>query len=396
MRNITKFLILNAMLAFTLASCQDKEKELQDLRVMQHSNIEGSPELVKGRLKFATLDDFQAFTKAHQDMTPEQLMQMDKDLSFVSHLRLNEEIGLEPPRPVSPSALHCLSFNAQEPKPADPIASDTALISNATKFEIADPLLASALDEDREVQIGSLIFRAGNDYTFFYPVGQPELVTKFYEQLDAGQVKLDDAEMRAIGEMVVVNTKLVTNPTSDTKQNRLGNRSVENALYFDGSHRIENQIWEGNWIIYASSGIKTHATQYARKYIFFNGWVDLTCQNVGATATVTYQQLVSIPGTYPPQYAPVTQTAQILYTSENNAAVAVKRFDWAIAQIGYTNSPGGVQTQVQAILSQMVVKVPDPRVTVGGATQTVRIDRLTSNHTGRWNNRSIGPQQLVW
>lgn len=386
-----RLLVLIASLALGLASCQDKEKEMQDLRVTQRSNVEGGPELVEGRLRFASLENFQAFLKANQDMTTDQLMQLDKEMGFVSHLRLGNEPGLEPPRPVAPSALHCLGPNAAE-QPAD-----APELRDVTEFDIADPLLAAALNEDREVQIGNLIYRPGNDYTFFYPVGQANLVDDFYKKLDQGEVRLEDSEIRAIGELAVANTQLVTNPTPGSPQNSaLANRSVDQNSNWDGDHRIECQIWQGNWIVYASSGIKTHATQYARKYLFFHGWVDLVAQTVSATAQVTFQQVGGMGG-YPPYYfPPTTQTAQVLSISENNAAVAVKRFDWAVAQIGYTNAPGGINTQVQAILSQMVVVVTNPRPTIGGATQSIHIDRLTSTYNGRWNNRNVPTLTLTW
>lgn len=170
-----------------------------------------------------------------------------------------------------------------------------------------------------------------------------------------------------------------------------GNRSVEDTKKWDGdnNHRIENQIWQGNWFLYASSGIKTHATQYARKWVFFYGWVDFKTDRVSANANVTYTIPVSAGGNG------TQSSATALDVAETNAAVAVKRFDYRTAIIGYTNQGSGVIKTLAALLSDMTVTVDDPRATVKGATLTLSIDELTSVHRGLWGTRTV-TQTLTW
>ena len=385
---------------------------MQDLTVAQPGNMAGGPELVNGHLKFASLMGFQAFIKANQNKTPEQLMQLNRELNFASHLRLCNEPGLEAPRSVSASAMHgtplALALNKQSgarpsgsalpvstagagaPGMDEPVTTNPI---NVIDFEIVDPLLASALDLNREVEIGELTYRAGNDYCFYYPVGRPELIDDFYQKVDSGEINIQDADFHLYGDLVVQKINLITNPTGGVTTNGIpfiNNRSVEGNEIWDGSHRIECQIWQSDWGLYASSGVKTHATQYAKKWIFWHGWVDFKPEQVTVRADVTF----TVPAVGP-WGVPTVQTAPALQASETNAAVVVTRFDWGTAIIGYTNAPGGISQQVQATLSKMVVKVPDPRATVKGATLSLNIDKLVSVHTGRWNNRTIS-KTLTW
>lgn len=173
---------------------------------------------------------------------------------------------------------------------------------------------------------------------------------------------------------------------------------MEEPELLDATHRIECQIWQGNWGIYASSGVKTHATQYARKWGFFHGWVDLKVSTVTALANVTYDVPNASGGT-------TQTTAQALAVSATNAAVAVQRFDWQTAQIGYTNAPGGAAQQIQSILlSNMTVTIDNPayvppgtnpRPTFNPSSLTLKINTLTSTHTGVYNGNLVS-RTLIW
>ncbi len=260
--------------------------------------------------------------------------------------------------------------------------------------------------------------RVGNDYTFYYPAGQSALVDDFYQKVDAGEIKLTDADMHNFGDLVVQRNSMITNPINGGTTSPvgggttspdggaitsvtipfLGNQSREGTINFDRTHRIECQIWQGNWGIYASSGIKTHATQYARKWGFFHGWVDFGPDEVTAAANVTFNLPNASGGTTP-------TTSQAYFISETNTAVAVKRFDFRTAIIGYTNAPGGVAQQIQSILlSNMTVTVTNPayvppstnpRPTFNPSTLTLQINKLTSIHTGRGGSNTIS-LPLTW
>lgn len=420
LRRFIPSLALSIVLASSLVSCKDNT--VQELTV----SPEG-PALIDGRLNFSSLTSFQAYMKANQNKTVEQLIEGNKAIGFVSHLRLDSEPGLEAPKPIYPSTLHCLldgkrstfssgaknslssanniASGASTPSTADAVSyADEPMTDIGTNFvstSIADPLFDSVLDENREMTINSLVFRAGNDYGFYYPLGQEALIDDFYQKVDTGEIQLTDTDMHAFGQLVVQRVSLVTNNTEPNTASALpfvGNRSVEGNQNWDGSNRIECQIWQGNWGIYASSGIKTHATQYARKWVFFHGWVDFRTDRVSVLATVGYNVPNSIGGTTP-------QTAIALNESETNAAVAVKRFDWATAQIGYTNAPGGAAQQVQSIiLSSMAVTIANPayvppstnpRPTFNPSTLTLNITSLTSTHSAMWGSRPV-QRNLTW
>ena len=284
--------------------------------------------------------------------------------------------------------------------------------------EIPDPLLDSALDINQEILINNLTVRVGNDYTFYYPAGQSALVDDFYQKVDTGEINLTDADMHNFGDLVVQRNSMITNPINGGTTAPIGvggtspdngsitsaaipffgNKSREGVEEFDGKHRIECQIWQGNWGIYASSGVKTHGTQYARKWVFFHGWVDLPLSRVTALANVTYDVPNASGGT--------TQTsAQAISVSETNAAVAVRRFNWSTAQIGYTNAPGGAAQQIQSILlSNMTVTIDNPayvppstnpRPTYNPSSLTLKINKLISIHTGTYNG-NIVTRILTW
>ncbi len=285
--------------------------------------------------------------------------------------------------------------------------------------EIPDPLLDATLDINQEVLINNLTVRVGNDYTFYYPAGQSALVDDFYQKVDAGEINLTDADMHNFGDLVVQRNSMITNPINGGTTSPVGggstspdggaitsgaipffgNKSVEGPEPFDATHRIECQIWQGNWGIYASSGVKTHATQYARKWGFFHGWVDLKVSTVTALANITFNLPNTISGV-------TTQTtAQVLAVSETNTAVAVKRFDWGTAQVGYTNAPGGIAQKIQTILlSNMTVTIDNPayvppntnpRPYYNPPTLVLAINKLTSTHTGVYNGKPV-THMLTW
>lgn len=414
-KKFTPALVLGTALATSLVSCKDTT--VQELTV----NPDG-PSLVDGRLKFASLASFQAYMKANQDKTVEQLLQANRAMGFISHLRLDYEPGVEAPKPVYPSTLHCLregkqvasskhissSLKGSTTAPATTNAvsyADEPMTDIGTDFispSIPDPLLESVLDENRELTMNNLVYRAGNDYCFTYPVGQEALIDDFYQKVDSGELTLTDTDLHAFGDLVVQRTYLVSNPTEASATASalpfINNRSVEANQNWDSSHRIECQIWQGNWLVWSSSGIKTHATQYARKWVFFRGWVDFKTDRVSAVATIGYNVPNPSGGTTP-------QTANAFDIAETNAAVAVRRFDWATAQIGYTNAPGGLSQQVQSfLLSNMTVTInnpayvppsTNPRPTFNPSTLTLSVTSLNSTHTGLWGSRGV-QKTLTW
>lgn len=411
----TRTLTIGVLFSTALFGCHDTK--LDSLSVAPDA-----PTLVNGRLKFASLESFQAYMKANEAKTVAQLLEANRAMGFVSHLRLSEEADLALPKPMYASTLHCLRdrLKPAATKTAAVAALPTATSSSATTTDtdndggtevipvemvdiynyidadIADPLLGSILDENREAIIGSLVYRAGNDYCFYYPAGQEALVENFYQQVDSGELNLQDAEMHVYGNLIAQRVCLVTNRQEDGEGQVanlfplpfVNNRSVEgNEPFTNGNPRLECQIWQGNWGVWASSGIKTHATRYARKWVFFWGWVDQTCSEVGTFANLTYTVPGSTPGTAP-------TNVKAFEVNETNAAVAVKRFDWSTAQVGY--SPGG-GAAIQFLLSQMTVKIPNPNVgPTKPASLQVHIDALTSNHSGVLSNGRSARKTLTW
>ncbi|MEJ7662989.1 MAG: hypothetical protein WKG07_27265 [Hymenobacter sp.] len=340
------------------------------------------PVVVDGHLKFSSLENFHAFLKANETKTQEELMQLNRDMGFVSHLRLYNEEGLQPTPtalrgPQSPANASSATVNSATTGLNGPVTNaggtiygdepvTTGPVIGVISPEIPDPLLDATLDINQEVLINNLTVRVGNDYTFYYPAGQSALVDDFYQKVATGEINLTDAAMHNFGDLVVQRNSMITNPvgggTTSPGNGAIAsasapyykNVSVEGTANFDRTHRIECQIWQGNWGIYASSGIKTHATQYARKWGFFHGWVDFSLNEVTAAANVTFNLPNASGGTTP-------TTEQPYFSSETNKAVAVNRFDWGTAVAVYTNSPTGIAQQVQSILlSNLTVTVKNP------------------------------------
>ncbi len=392
------------------------------------------PVVVDGHLKFSSLASFYAFLKANENKTQEELMQMNRDMGFVSHLRLYNEEGLQP-TPTAlrgsqlPASAASATANSATTGLNGPVANaggtiyadepvTTGPVIGVISPEIPDPLLDATLDINQEVLINNLTVRVGNDYTFYYPAGQSALVDDFYQKVATGEINLTDADMHNFGDLVVQRNSMITNPIDGGTTSPVGggstspdggavtsgtipffnNRSIEGTINFDRTHRIECQIWQGNWGIYASSGIKTHATQYARKWGFFHGWVDFSPDEVTAAANVTFNLPNASGGLTP-------TTQQAYFISETNRAVAVKRFDWGTLVVTYTNAPTGIAQQIQYILlSKMTVTVTNPAYVPPGSTAlptfnpptlTLQIDKLTSVHTGRAGSQIISVP-LTW
>lgn len=202
--SFTRWTAFSVLLATSLASC-NKDKEMQDITpTPPPAAVAALPVVVDGHLKFSSLESFHAFLKANENKTQEELMQMNRDMGFVSHLRLYNEEGLQP----TPTALRGSQLPANvasaTANPATsglngPVANaggtiyadepvTTGPVIGVISPEIPDPLLDATLDINQEVLINNLTVRVGNDYTFYYPAGQSALVEDFYQKVDAGEI----------------------------------------------------------------------------------------------------------------------------------------------------------------------------------------------------------------
>ncbi len=87
MNSFTRWTAFSVLLATSLASC-NKDKEMQDITpTPPPAAVAALPVVVDGHLKFSSLASFHAFLKANENKTQEELMQMNRDMGFVSHLR---------------------------------------------------------------------------------------------------------------------------------------------------------------------------------------------------------------------------------------------------------------------------------------------------------------------
>lgn len=158
---------------------------------------------------------------------------------------------------------------------------------------------------------------------------------------------------------------------------------VEGDAYWDSSHKMYAQIWEGSWIVYSSSGIKTEANEYGSCWVFWHCWNSLNAQEI----SVSCDAFLRI---YDPYiYAYTYMTVSTPETKEYNNNRAINRFEWTTLQIGYNT--GGTP----------IINLGSLKIDLKGFTATdyagnsFELVSVQSRHKAKWDNRVL-EKNLVW
>lgn len=352
-KNCTKslsfaFLLMSS--TFTFISC--KEQALEEVKPDKVAIEEVNPLIEDGRMKFNSLKDFSTFMKQTKDKSIKELKEMSKALNFNSHLRVSTDI----------------------------ITNETnAAKEDSLKSIITDPYFSSVLNDKKEIEFGNdVIYRAGNDYCFMYQNGQGNLIEDFYKDLQSQATKIQDGKTFIYKNNLVVFNTFFKKPKSNKSSKVAGvfQDVVDNYIdWGDGQHRMYSQIWDGNWLVYSSSGIKTEAEEYGWQWLFKHGWNNADAQ----TITVSAQANLRAPST--------TQPGQYVYynviyptITETDCHRAIRRFDYSTLTLSY----GGTGT-FNFTLGSVLLNLKNFSAT-DVAGNTLEIVSVVSNHSATMNN----------
>lgn len=157
---------------------------------------------------------------------------------------------------------------------------------------------------------------------------------------------------------------------------------VEGDEYWDSSHKMYAQIWDGNWGVYASSGIKTEANEYGSCWLFWHCWNSLDAQEISVECSAFMRR--QNPYGYGYSYV----IANIPEIKEYNCNRSINRFDCSTASIGWNS--GGSSINLGSL------KIDLKGFTVDDfAGNTFELVSVTSHHKAKWDNRVL-EKYLVW
>jgi len=301
------------------------------------------------------MNDFSSFMKKTEKISSKELLAMGKSSSFTSYLEAMTG--------------------------RDSILQKSARKStqNDTKtIEIFDPYFSSVLNVDKELELGNdAIYRAGNDYCFLYQNGQSKLIDEFYEQQKNHPVKIKDGRTYLFKDNLIVFKTLLRQPKSKAAARVDGDvfqKVVDGEEPWDSSHKMYAQIWDGNWLLYSSSGIKTEANEYGTCWVFFNCWNSLDAQEISVDCNAKLRRYDSN------LYSYTYFSLDLPETKEYNCNRAINRFEWGTASIGW--SSGG-----------FVINLGTLKIDLKGFTATdlagnsYELLSVESHHKAKWNNK---------
>lgn len=209
------------------------------------------PSIKKGRLAFANQESFTAYMKALNKLKIEEVEQLSKEKGFVSHLEASQK------EQKATNTTNGVQLRGEE--------------EESTKWIIPDAHFASTLNEEREVGIGEgIICKAGNDFSFMYEESRGYLVENFYRDYQSGMVSVPEEGLYyADNQLYVYPTGMISPDDKGVQLRSVGHsKLVRKSETFDGTWRLYGEHWQGSWIVWASSGVKTECQKVA--CTFFN------------------------------------------------------------------------------------------------------------------------------
>ncbi len=351
-------------LSLCLWSCKEQDGNVEPNITKSSPTI--NTVIEDGRMKFKDMKDFSNFMKKTEKMSLKELSAMGKNSTFTSYLEAMT--GKD----------STLQKNSRKAKPDE-----------SEPIEICDPYFSSVLNENKELELGdNVIYRAGHDYCFFYQNGQSKLIDEFYEQQKVSPIDVKDGSTYIFKDNLIVFNTIMKKPKS-SKSARVSGRGgdwfqdwVDDEAYWDSSHKMYAQIWEGNWGVYASSGIKTEANEYGSCWLFWHCWNSLDAQEISVDCSAYMRRY------NPSLYGYTYLVINIPEIKEYNCNRAINRFDWSTASIGWNS--GGSSVNLGSL------KIDLKGFTVsdlsGNAFELVAV---TSHHKAKWNNTEI-EKYLRW
>jgi len=139
---------------------------------------------------------------------------------------------------------------------------------NSFDNHIMDGYFGSTLNANRQIQIGSTIWQAGNDFSFSVPSQKVNKIKEVELLLASNANSLNIPESgKVINEVFVFPTHFtlkIVPAKSNVVQSRgidFWNTHIINYQYFDGEWRLHGEAWRANWGVYSSVGVKSECNK---------------------------------------------------------------------------------------------------------------------------------------
>jgi hypothetical protein len=311
------------------------------------------PTIKKGRLAFSSRADFKTYMGLVGKYSIADIEALNQEKGFKSHF--------------------AKTHKEEENTNSANLGGDDK--EESAKYDIPDPYFAETLDENREVAVGEgTICRAGNDFSFTFPDGQSYLIDAFYQDYERGSVTVPE-DGTFIGDLFVYPTAIEAPNVGGTKVRDIFKSRVRDNQPFAGSaFRLYGEMWQGNWIVYASSGTKSECNR--TKTVFWITYYVYTNANKLSVSPSNVRLALSVDAMCNPISGlfnfPVSTVSGV------NTSCESKRFEWQTAILGGTiGGPNGNQPTFSAASINKIVK------------------GSTSIHTGTLNG-STKSFSLVW
>ncbi len=221
------------------------------------SNSYSEPEIVDGRMKFNSINDFGNYIKNIKEL-PQASSSGKK--TFISYHEYQH-------------TRYIISENGR-------ISGDSLeRASPPDTTYIPDSFLASVLNIKREISFGGdSIYKFGSDYTFVYLPQDTAFISQFYQDVKNKIVSIKEMELYLYKNKIrVAKTvqSILTFSDTATIQTTNGRTSGEigaNANFSKENCRLNSQVWSTSWFFYASCGAKTFGQKKVKKRVLW--WFD--------------------------------------------------------------------------------------------------------------------------
>ena len=212
---------------------------------------------------------------------------------------------------------------------------------------IADPQLASILNEKQEIQFGDdYIFRVQNDYTFHFRVADDILIGDYYKALKNGTIEKPVGVIGvAFGELTVYKTLVKTiSLENQTDRSKNGRADAYCGLFFRDDVKMEGKLYSTWSFFYSSGAIETKVIKRIRTCSFWRCKTTWDNPQTVARLAMNFDIYVSLQGAIATRF---TRLIILTNTDSNNfflgdlTGANVSRFDfsgWSCHSATYAGS----------------------------------------------------------
>jgi hypothetical protein len=269
MKKLFKFLGIGILFTIPviLLSCKDQfnEKESNPTPI----SISKNTKIDDGMMVFESENSFKNFRTEIDKKTDKELLEFTKKNGFDSHL----------------DAVQRIEYTYKHQSASSRLSNEQMI---QFKERVKDHYFASILNSNRELKIGSNIYRANNDYVFVYKKGQESEIDNFYTDLKLGNVSIPDDKkahtFKNINVAKVFHENFTLQEAKTTGKSKNARLQSDNCITYapnDGNKRVNGSVWTSWWLFYNSGGIATECEEYTGGLFgWFPAWRDYDSDRV--------------------------------------------------------------------------------------------------------------------